>query len=99
MPISPAYSWSETETVVHVTAQCKGISSSATDVYCSPHYVSVNSSPYFLELDLCGQIDSDKSVGTVRKGEVALKLVKAHPRRRVGPPPHRPCAARPAPAA
>ena len=78
MPISPAYSWSETDATVLVTAQCKGISASTTDIYCSPHYVSVNSAPYFLELDLCGQIDASASVGTVRKGEVSLKLIKTH---------------------
>ena len=79
MPISPAYSWSETDTTVNVTAQCKGVTSASSDVFCSPHYVSINASPYFLELDLCGRIDAQKSVATVRRGEVVLKLMKFHP--------------------
>ena len=64
---------------MNVTAQCKGITASVSDVYCSPHYVSINASPFFLELDLCGRIDAQQSIGTVRRGEMVLKLVKSHP--------------------
>ena len=77
MPISPAYSWTETATTVTVTAECRGASTAKTDTYSSPYYVSVNTPPYFLELDLKGAIDGTRSVATVRQGVVTLKLFKA----------------------
>jgi len=75
MPISPAYSWTETSTTLTITAQCRGATS--PDVFSSPHYVSVNASPYFLEIDLHGAIDSTRSVATTKQGVVSLKLTKA----------------------
>ena len=77
MPISPAYSWTETSTIVTVTAQCRNATTASTDVYSSPFYVSFNAPPYFLELDLFAAIDSTRSVATARKGSVILKLFKA----------------------
>jgi tetratricopeptide (TPR) repeat protein len=77
MPISPAVSWSETVGTVSVTAQCRGATTKSTDVFSSPHYVSANAPPYFLELDLHGAIDSARSVATVKQGTVVLKLFKA----------------------
>lgn len=77
MPISPAYEWSETPTTLTITAQCRGATSASTNVFSSPHYVSFNASPYFLELDLQSAIDSTQSVATVRQGVVTLKLTKA----------------------
>jgi len=77
MPISPAFEWSETALTVTVKAECKGATSAATDVFSSPHYVSVNASPYFLELDLHGAIDGTRSVANVSRGVVTLKLFKA----------------------
>ena len=60
MPISPAYSWSETTTTVTVTAECRGATATKTDTYSSPHYVSANAPPYFLELDQHCGIDSTR---------------------------------------
>ena len=77
MPISPAYEWSETSTTLTITAQCRGATTAATDVFSSPHYVSANSPPYFLEVDLHGAIDSTRSVANVRQGVITLKLTKA----------------------
>lgn len=77
MPISPAYEWSETALTLTVKAECRGATSSATDVYSSPHYVSANAPPYFLELDLHGAIDGTRSVANVSRGVVSLKLFKA----------------------
>ena len=77
MPISPAYSWTETDTIITVTAQCRGAETKKLDSFSSPHYVSVNAPPYFLELDLHTAIDSTRSVASVRQGAVVLKLFKA----------------------
>ena len=78
MPISPAYEWSETALTLTVKAECRGATSSATDVYSSPHYVSANAPPYFLELDLHGAIDGTRSVANVSRGVVSLKLFRLH---------------------
>ena len=79
-PISPSYVWEETETTVIVTATCRGATSASTDAFSSPHYVSVNSAPFFLELDLHGRIDSIASSTAVRRGgEIELRLPKAQP--------------------
>jgi len=56
MVLSPSYTWSETKGGLTVIAQCTGASVSTTDVFSSPHYVSLNSAPYFLELDLHGEV-------------------------------------------
>ena len=77
MPISPAYEWSETDLTVTIKAECRGATSSATNVFSSPHYVSANAAPYFLELDLFSAIDSTRSVANVGRGVVTLKLFKA----------------------
>jgi hypothetical protein len=79
MVLSPSYTWTETETTVTVTAQCPGASSAGTDVFPSPHYVSLNAPPFFLELDLHGQVSPGESVATVRRGTVTLKLRKTAP--------------------
>ena len=79
MPIAPAHSWSETEAALTVTATCRGATTANTDVFSSPHYVSVNAPPFFLELDLHGSIDGAASTTTVRGGEVILRLVKTEP--------------------
>ena len=79
-PISPAYVWEETETSVIVTATCRGATSANTDAFSSPHYVSVNSPPFFLELDLHGRIDSIAASTAVRRGgQIELRLPKAQP--------------------
>ena len=78
-PISPSYVWEETETAVIVTATCRGATPANTDAFSSPHYVSVNSAPFFLELDLHGRIDSTASSTAVRQGEIEMRLPKAQP--------------------
>ena len=78
-PISPAYVWEESDAAVVVTAKCRGATSSSSDAFSSPHYVSINSPPYFLELDLHGRIDNAKSTVAVRRGEIELRLTKAQP--------------------
>lgn len=70
MPISPAYSWSETDLTVSIRAECRGVNRSAVDVYSSPHYVSVNAPPFFLEADLFGAIDGSRSTANVGNGGV-----------------------------
>ena len=77
MPISPAYSWSETSTIVTVTAQTKNGKLSSDGLFSSPFYVSFNAPPYVLELDLFAAIDSTRSVATARQGTIVLKLFKA----------------------
>lgn len=71
----PRTEWKETASTVTVIAECGG--ASAADVFSSPHYVSVNAPPYFLEIDLHGAIDGTRSVATVQHGSVILKLFKA----------------------
>ena len=78
MPISPAYEWSETDLTVTIRAECRGATSSTrTDIFSSPHYVSANVPPYFLELDLHGAVDGTRSTANVSRGVVTLKLFKA----------------------
>uniref|UniRef100_A0A7S3RX16 CS domain-containing protein n=2 Tax=Emiliania huxleyi TaxID=2903 RepID=A0A7S3RX16_EMIHU len=77
MVLSPSYTWSETKGGLTVIAQCTGASVSTTDVFSSPHYVSLNSAPYFLELDLHGEVLPDESVATIAHGKVTLRLQKA----------------------
>ena len=76
MVLRPSFTWNETESTITVAAACRGAKSSTTSVFSSPHFVSLNSPPYFLELDLHAAIAVDKSVTTVHNNTVTLKLFK-----------------------
>lgn len=78
MVLSPSYTWSETASELTLRVRCP-TARGGTDVYSSPHYVSLNAPPYFLELDLHGTISPSYSVASVGGGVVTLRMRKAEP--------------------
>ena len=79
MPVSPCYSWEQSDEAITVRAQCRGVSASSTSVFSSPCYVSFNAPPYFLEFDLSGRIDPARSTATWRCNELTIRMVKETP--------------------
>eukprot|EP00775_Hariotina_reticulata_P003822 gene3822-4080_t len=79
MPLTPAYTWSETETSIRVEINNVSIKDQG-QIFCSDRVVKLNAAPYLLVLDLNKAVDDDKSLATVLHGrKLVLQLVKAEP--------------------
>ncbi|GMH44186.1 hypothetical protein BSKO_12120 [Bryopsis sp. KO-2023] len=76
MPISPDYSWEETEETITVRVLIPGICRQKPDVFFSAAVLKVNASPYFLLLDLFKDVDEKKSSAIKDDKGVSFKLVK-----------------------
>lgn len=76
MPLTPSYTWSETETSIHIEINNVSIKDQS-QIFCSDRVIKLNSAPYILVLDLNKAIDDDRSLATVFHGrKVVLQLVK-----------------------
>jgi len=71
------YTWSETETEVHVIVPLKGVRPAKADVYSTATYIKVNFPPYIFEADLLHAVDDVSSTATVGDGKVKFILKKA----------------------
>ncbi|KAI8822538.1 uncharacterized protein EV422DRAFT_524364 [Fimicolochytrium jonesii] len=70
------YTWTESSTHVYLTIPLKGANPKKTDVYVNDVYVKVNFPPYFFELDLAHEVDSENAVATIGNGCAKLELPK-----------------------
>jgi hypothetical protein len=76
MPLTPVYSWTETENSVRITIDGVPIKDQS-QLFCSDRLVKLNAPPYLLLLDLKAAIDDDLSTATVLHGrKVVFQLVK-----------------------
>lgn len=76
MPLTPAYTWSESETAVRISIPNVPIKDQS-QIFCSDRVVKLNAAPYLLLLDLKDTIDDDHSTATVSGGrDINLQLVK-----------------------
>lgn len=76
MPITPQYSWEETEAGLSVTVGLSGVSRKALDVFATEALLKVNAPPYLLSVDLAHDVDDSKSTATVDERGVTFSLVK-----------------------
>jgi len=76
MPISPQWSWSETEAAVEVQVALPGVARDRTDVFATDCMLKVNASPYLLVLDLYAGVDDARSAATLTADGVKFKLFK-----------------------
>lgn len=79
MPITAEYDWEDGEDVIVVVVPLRGAKPSADHVFIADEYVKVNSAPYFLELDLHGQILAADSRAVFSRSGLRLHLHKATP--------------------
>merc|ERR1711959_324497 len=77
MPITAEYTWEESDDVIAVLVPLRGAKTSAEHIFIADEYVKVNSAPYFLELDLQGQIRAADSRAIFSRDGLRLHLHKS----------------------
>ncbi|KAJ3185845.1 Dynein assembly factor 4, axonemal [Gaertneriomyces sp. JEL0708] len=70
------FTWDQTLSHVYVTVPLKGANPKKTDVYVNDVYLKVNFPPYFFELDLYAEVDSEHALATVGGGCATFELPK-----------------------
>jgi hypothetical protein len=76
MPLTPSYTWSETESIIRITIDGVPIKDQS-QLFCSDRLVKLNAPPYLLLLDLKEPVDDDSSTATVLHGrKVVFQLSK-----------------------
>lgn len=76
MPLTPAYTWSETDSSIRLTVNNVPIKDQS-QIFCSDRVVKLNAPPYLLLLDLKDTIDDDRSTATVTRGrDIQIQLAK-----------------------
>jgi dyslexia susceptibility 1 candidate gene 1 protein len=77
MPVTPEFSWSETDGVVRLEVKLTSATSFADhDVVATDVFVKVNCPPYLLQLDLFGSVVPEKTEVTVSKPCIKFKFFK-----------------------
>jgi hypothetical protein len=77
MPVTPEFSWSETDGVVRMEVKLTSATSFADhDVVTTDVFVKVNCPPYLLQLDLFSCVVPDKTEITVSKPCIKFKFFK-----------------------
>eukprot|EP00873_Tetraselmis_striata_P001874 jgi/Tetstr1/422138/TSEL_012993.t1 len=79
MPITPQYSWEETDAGLSVTVGLPGVSRKALDVFATEALLKVNAPPYLLTVDLAHDVEDSQSTATVDERGVTFTLVKKAP--------------------
>ncbi|GLI70787.1 hypothetical protein VaNZ11_015654 [Volvox africanus] len=79
MPLTPRYTWSETEASLEVTVDVPGVSRAKADVFATDAFLKVNYPPYLFALDLHKEVDDSRSSATIIPGKVVFQLFKRDP--------------------
>eukprot|EP00239_Pterosperma_sp_CCMP1384_P002616 CAMPEP_0197861910 /NCGR_PEP_ID=MMETSP1438-20131217/38257_1 /TAXON_ID=1461541 /ORGANISM="Pterosperma sp., Strain CCMP1384" /LENGTH=256 /DNA_ID=CAMNT_0043479261 /DNA_START=357 /DNA_END=1124 /DNA_ORIENTATION=+ len=79
MPITPGFTWEETENGLEVRVELKGFKRSDLDANCTACLLKVNCPPYLLSIDLHGEINPTKSSAVVDASGVTFNCVKEVP--------------------
>eukprot|EP00953_Heterococcus_sp_UTEX-ZZ885_P009246 5468-Heterococcus_DN1.PRE.2 len=77
MPISAAYTWTETADALQVCIPLKGSAPAKVDVFATDCVLKVSFPPYLVDIDLKGSIDETKSRANVKHGTLILRAPKA----------------------
>ena len=76
MPLTPQYTWEETEATVSVTITAPGLTKAKSDLLISDTYVGVSCPPYLLQLDLAHAIDETDGRALFGTASLVLRLNK-----------------------
>jgi hypothetical protein len=81
MPVSPKYTWSQSDTHVCIDVALSGITRQKPEVFGTSALVKVVADPYFLLVDLAHDVKFDKGVAIVKPGKIHFSLPKVgvHP--------------------
>ncbi|GLC51791.1 hypothetical protein PLESTB_000548900 [Pleodorina starrii] len=79
MPLTPQFTWSETDASLEVTVDVPGVSRAKADVFATDAFLKVNCPPYLFALDLHKEVDDSRSSATIVPGGVVFKLFKREP--------------------
>jgi len=77
MPITPSYSWSETEKYLRIEATLtSAVDLSSAEFTCTDAFLKINSSPYLLLIDFKHPVNAAKATTTLQKPLVKFKIPK-----------------------
>ncbi len=76
MPLTPKYTWSETELTIDVDVSIPGVSRCSPDILLADCVLKVNAPPYLLVLDLHGDVDDTQSAAKVDAQGIRFHLRK-----------------------
>ncbi|DBB00644.1 TPA: hypothetical protein ACH3X3_002324 [Trebouxia sp. C0006] len=76
MPLTPQYTWDETDTTVNVAVTAPGLTKAKTDLLICDTFVRVNAPPYLLQLDLAHAVDDSNGTAVFGSSSLALRLSK-----------------------
>jgi len=96
MPVTPEFSWNETDGVVRLEVKLTSATSFTDhDVVATDVFIKVNCPPYLLQLDLFAPVIPEKTEVTISKPSIKFKFFKQS---KVPHPSHHPIyAAQPSP--
>jgi hypothetical protein len=76
MPITPAYSWSESAETVQIVVEGVPVRDQSA-IFCSDRLIKLNTPPYLLLLDLKHEVDDGASSATLLRGRgIVFNLIK-----------------------
>lgn len=64
---------------IYISVPLRNVHPSKVDIYSNSAYIKANYPPYFFELDLAHEIDSEASNASVGNNEILFELVKISP--------------------
>lgn len=81
MPLSPEYSFSQTDAAIELHVALKGTPKRKVDIYIADVFVKINFAPYLLQLDLLKPVSLEKPVARFdqRDGKLHVILEKVSP--------------------
>eukprot|EP00282_Hemiselmis_andersenii_P000475 CAMPEP_0114110278 /NCGR_PEP_ID=MMETSP0043_2-20121206/1227_1 /TAXON_ID=464988 /ORGANISM="Hemiselmis andersenii, Strain CCMP644" /LENGTH=535 /DNA_ID=CAMNT_0001202217 /DNA_START=1575 /DNA_END=3179 /DNA_ORIENTATION=+ len=81
MPLTPAYSWEQDEVsaTISISLPSSAAASKNTRVECTEAAVKLTCPPYFLQLDLYGNVDDARSKATIESRSVQVVVFKKTP--------------------
>lgn len=76
MPLTPQYTWEETDNALHVTVRAPGLGKVKTDLLISDVCLRVSCQPYLLQLDLQHEVDEAQSSAVFGPSQLSIRLNK-----------------------
>lgn len=76
MPVSPKYTWCQSDTHVEIDVEISRITLQKPEVFGTSALVKVVAHPYFLLVDLAHDVKFEKGVAVVKPGKIHFSLPK-----------------------
>ncbi|XP_012670203.2 dynein assembly factor 4, axonemal isoform X2 [Clupea harengus] len=70
------YSWTQTESKVHISVPLKGMNAKQVDIFATDEYLKVHFPPFFFEAFLFAPVYDDKSIAKIGNGVALFTLQK-----------------------